>query len=120
MLQLMVPSTFLTANSTPLDDLHDMEAQWGYTNRGKLRGFKLHAFVNQLELPLKAVVTPGNWYDSPFHPKGIEDLEAQYVLADAGYDSKRNNRAVKAIGAEPVIASTPRRGKRQKIKQVIL
>jgi IS5 family transposase len=43
-------------------------------------------------------------------------LEAQYVLADAGYDSKTNSKAVKDIKAEPVIASNPRRGKRKRIK----
>lgn len=120
MLQLVTPTTYLIADSTPLEDLYDMEAGWGYTTRGKFRGFKLHAVVNQLGLPLKAVVTAGNRYDSPFLPKLIEDLEADYVLADAGYDSKRNLRAVKAIGAEPVIASNPRRGKRKKIKHFSL
>jgi transposase len=116
MLQLVVPTTFIVVDSTPIVDLYDMEARWGYTSRGKFRGFKLHAAVNQLGLPLKATVTPGNRYDSPLLPSLIEDLEADYVLADAGYDSKRNIRAVKAIGAEPVIASNPRRGKRKKIK----
>jgi hypothetical protein len=105
MLQLMSPTTFLIVDSTPLVDLYDMEAGWGHTGRGKFRGFKLHAAVNQLGLPLKAIVTPGNRYDSPFLPGLIEDLEADYVLADAGYDSKTNNGAVKAIDAEPVIAS---------------
>jgi transposase len=98
-------------------DLYDMEAGGGHTSRGKFRGFKLHAAVNQLGLPLRAVVTPGNRYDSPFLPGFIEDLEADYVLADAGYDSKTNDRAVKAINAAPVIASNPRWGKRKKIKQ---
>src|SRR5665811_618370 len=90
MLQLVVPTTFLIADSTPLVDLYDMEARWGHTSRGKFRGFKLHAIVNQLGLPLRAIVTPGNRYDSPFLPGLIEDLEADYVLADAGYDSKAN------------------------------
>jgi transposase len=116
MLQLMSPTTFLIVDSTPLVDLYDMEAGWGHTSRGKFRGFKLHAAVNQLGLPLRAVVTPGNRYDSPFLPGLIEDLEADYVLADAGYDSKSNYRAVKDIDAKPVIASNPRRGKRKKIK----
>src|ERR1035437_10341571 len=84
MLQLMSPTTFLIVDSTPLVDLYDMEAGWGHTSRGKFRGFKLHAAVNQLGLPLRAVVTSGNRYDSPFLPKLIEDLEADYVLADAG------------------------------------
>jgi transposase len=120
MLQLMSPTTFLIVDSTPLVDLYDMEAGWGHTSRGKFRGFKLHAAVNQLGLPLRAVVTPGNRYDSPFLPGLIEDLEADYVLADAGYDSKTNYRAVKDIDAEPVIASNPRRGKRKKIKHAKL
>ena len=84
------PTTFLIVDSTPLVDLYDMEAGWGHTSRGKFRGFKLHSAVNQLGLPLRAVVTPGNRYDSPFLPRLIEDLEADYVLADAGYDSKTN------------------------------
>src|SRR5665647_539749 len=46
MLQLVATSTFLIADSTPLADLYDMEARWGYTSRGKFRGFKLHADVN--------------------------------------------------------------------------
>ena len=87
-----------------------MEAGWGHTSRGKFRGFKLHAAVNHLGLPLSATVTAGNRYDSPFLPGLIEDLEVDYVLADAGYDSKTNSKAVKAIDAEPVIASNPRRG----------
>lgn len=120
MLQLVVPTTTLIADSTPLVDLYDMEAGWGYTSRGKFRGFKLHAVVNQLGLPLGAAVTSGNRYDSPLLPGLLEDLEADYVLADAGYDSKRNIKAVKAIGAEPVIASNPRKGKRKRIKHIEL
>ena len=90
--------------------------RWGHTSRGKFRGFKLHAAVNQLGLPLRALVTPGNRYDGPFLPKLIEDLEADYVLADAAYYSKRNFRAVRDIDAEPVIADNPKKGKTQKIK----
>ena len=116
MLQLIAPTSIVIVDSTPLVDLYDMEAGWGHTSRGKFRGFKLHAVVNQLGLPLRAIVTSGNRYDSPFLPGLIEDLEADYVLADAGYDSKANASAVEAIDAEPVIASNPRRGKRKKIK----
>ena len=116
MLQLIEPTKTVIVDSTPLVDLYDMEARWGHTGRGKFRGFKLHAAVNQLGLPLRALVTPGNRYDSPFLPKLIEDLEADYVLADAGYDSKMNRKAAKASNAEPVIAPNSRRGKRRKIK----
>ena len=116
MLQLITPTTFLIVDSTPLVDLYDMEAGWGHTSRGKFRGFKLHAAVNQAGLPLRAVVTSGNRYDSPVLPQLIEDLEADYVFADAGYDSRANVRAVKTIDAKPVIAPNPRRGKRRKIR----
>ena len=112
-LQMLAPTSLLVADSTPLVDLYDMEAKWGFTTRGRFRGFKLHAIVNQLGLPLKAVVTPGNCYDSPFLPKLIEDLEAEYVLADAGYDSRRNVALVKAMGAQPVIARNPRKQRRR-------
>ena len=97
-----------------------MEAGWGHTSRGKFRGFKLHAAVNQEGLPLRGVVTVGNRYDSPFLPRLIEDLEADYVLADAGYDSKANSKAARAIDAEPVIAPNPRRGKRKRIRHAML
>ncbi len=105
----IVPTTHLIVDSTPLKDMYDMEAKWGFTSRGPIKGFKLHVAVNQLGLPLRAIVTSGNRFDSIFLPKLIEDLEAQYVLADAGYHSLDNLRAVKAIGAEPIIAVNPRR-----------
>ena len=117
MLELIEPTKAVIVDSTPLVDLYDMEARWGHTGRGKFRGFKLHAAVNQLGLPLRALVTPGNCYDSPFLPKLIEDLEANYVLADAGYCSKRNIKAVRDMGAVPVIADNPRKkGKSRKIE----
>jgi IS5 family transposase len=116
MIQVLVPTTHLIADSTPLEDLYDMEAKWGFTCRRPFKGFKLHAIVNQLGLPLKAIITPGNRFDSIFLPKLIEDLEAQYVLADAGYDSLENIKAVKAMGAIPIIAVNPRRkGKAGKV-----
>ena len=82
MLQMIEPTSIVVVDSTPLVDLYDMEAEWGYTSRGKFRGFKLHAAVNQSGLPLRAIVTAGNRFDGPFLPKLIEDLEADYVLAD--------------------------------------
>jgi hypothetical protein len=115
-IQVLVPTTHLIVDSTPLVDLYDMEAKWGFSSRGPFKGFKLHAVVNQLGLPLKAIVTPGNRFDSIFLPKLIEDLEAQYVLADAGYHSLKNIKAVEAIGAVPIIAINPRRkGKESKV-----
>jgi len=112
----MVPTTHIIVDSTPLKDMHDIEAKWGWTCRGPVKGFKLHVAVNQLGLPLRALVTPGNLYDSPFLPKLIEDLEADFVLADAGYHSLKNIQAVMDMGAVPIIAVNPRRkGKQDKV-----
>jgi len=117
LVRMVAPTRLLVVDSTPLVDLYDMEADWGFTGRGPFRGFKLHAAVNQLGLPLRDVVTAGNRYDSPLLPSLLEDLEAEYVLADAGYDSAANRKAVRAMGAEPVIAPNPRRsGKRRRLE----
>jgi uncharacterized protein YegL len=51
MVQMLVPTTYLIADSTPLVDLYDMEAKSGFTHRGHFKGFKLHVVVNQLGLP---------------------------------------------------------------------
>ena len=115
-IQVIVPTTTLIADSTPLVDLYDMEAKWGFTHRGRFKGFKLHAVVNQLGLPLKAIVSPGNRFDSIFLPKLLDDLEAQVVLADAGYHSLENIKVVEAMGAKPIIAVNPRqKGKESKV-----
>lgn len=120
-LQLAIPTTIAVVDSTPLVDLYDIEAEWGHTSRGKFRGFKLHAAVNQLGLPLRALVTPGNRFDGPFLPRLIEDLEADYVLADGAYCSKNNFKAVRAINAVPVIADNPRKkGKSCKVEPDVL
>jgi hypothetical protein len=73
LLQLLTPTSHLIADSTPLEDLYDLEAEWGYTCKGSFKGFKLHTVVNQLGLPLKAVVTPGNRHGSPLLPSLLDD-----------------------------------------------
>lgn len=120
MLQLIEPTKTIIVDSTSLVDLYDMEQGGAIIVEESSGGFKLHAVVNQLEPPLKAVVTSGNRYHSSFLLKLIEDLEADYVLADVGYDSKRNRGAVRAIKAEFIITSNPRRGKCKKIKYAVL
>ena len=113
MIQMLIKTTHLIADSTPLVDLYDLEAKWGFSSRGPFKGFKLHVVVNQLGLPLKAIVSPGNRFDAIFLPELIKDLEAQYVLADAGYHSLKNIEVVKAIGAVPIIAVNPRQKGKQ-------
>ncbi len=118
---LIEPTKAVIVDSTPLVDLYDMEARWGHTGIGRFKGLKLHAAVNQLGLPLRALVTPTNRYDGSFLPLLIWDLKADYVLADAGYCSKRNINAVRDMGAVPVIADNPRKnGKSCKIESGML
>jgi len=114
LLQYPFPCTLLVVDSTPLEDKCDPEAMWGYTSRGPFKGFKLHVAVNQEGLPVKALVTHGNRYDSPFLPSLIQDLTPSLVVADAGYDSKENRESVREAGAEPVIAENSRRKGRGK------
>jgi hypothetical protein len=109
LLQKALPCKVLVVDSTPLEDMRDPEGRWGYTSRGSFRGFKLHVAVNQKGLPLRAVVTPGNRYDSPFLPELIWGLTPERVVADAGYDSKENRETVKKAKATAVIARNPRR-----------
>ena len=89
----------------------------GFRKQGKFRGFKLHAAINQSVLPSRAIITPGKKYNGLILSKLIEDLEADYVLADAAYSSKRNFIAIKDIAAAPVIADNPRKkGKSRKVE----
>jgi len=55
------------------------------------------------------VVTPGNRHDAPLLPRLIQGLRPERVMADAGYDSTANRKAVQEAGAEPVIPVNPRR-----------
>jgi transposase len=117
LLQHPLPCRLLVVDSTPLEDKRDPEGRWGYTSRGPFKGFKLHVAVNQEGLPVKALVTPGNRYDSPFLPTLIQGLTPERVVADAGYDSKENREAVKKAGATAVIARNPRRKGKSKLRR---
>ena len=111
---IIVPSELLVVDSTPLEDPWDPDARVGFYSRGPFKGFKVHVSVDQLGLPRKALVTPGNKHDSPFLPELISGQEAKYVIADAGYDSKCNRKACMEIGAKPHIATNPRRSGRRR------
>jgi len=111
---MLVPTELLVVDSTPLEDWRDPEAKVGFYSRGPFKGFKVHVSVDQLGLPRKAVVTPGNRHDSPFLPELIVRQKAKYAIGDAGYDSKRNRKACRDVGMKPCFARNPRRsGKRR-------
>jgi len=112
--EMLVPAELLVVDSTPLEDWRDPDARWGFYSRGPFKGFKVHVSVDQLGLPRKAVVTPGNRYDSPFLPELIRGLKPKDVIGDAAYDAGSNRKACRETGAKPHIATNPRRsGKRR-------
>jgi IS5 family transposase len=119
LIQRPLPCRLLVVDSTPLEDRRDPEARWGYTSRGPFLGFKLHVAVNQDGLPVRARVTPGNRHDSPFLPTLIHGFYPEWVVADAGYDSKQNRNVVERVGAEPVIAVNPRRRGRRGVRGLL-
>lgn len=110
----LVPTELLVVDSTPLEDWRDPQARVGFYSRGPFKGFKVHVAVDQLGLPRKALITPGNRHDSPFLPELIAGQRAKFVLGDAGYDSKHNRKACRDIGAKPCIAINPRRSGRRR------
>lgn len=110
----IVPSELLVVDSTPLEDRRDPDARVGFYSRGPFKGFKAHVSVDQLGLPRKACITPGNKHDSPFMPELIHGLKAKHVIGDAGYDAESNRKACREIGAKPHIATNPRRSGRRR------
>lgn len=105
-------------NSVPSDP----DAKWGYNpnNEGWVFGYKLHLAVDaELELPLTFTITPANLYDSVEYPNLLKNLiekgiKPKIVIADAGYDSKKNYFITLAEDAIPIIALNPRNMKKKK------
>lgn len=112
-LKLLINTKILIVDSTPLEDKNDPDARWGFYSRGWFKGFKIHVSVNQLGIPTRAEITTGNRYDSPFFPELIKDMECDYVLGDAGYDSKRNREIAETQRVIPLIARNPRRSNKK-------
>ena len=106
---MLTPTKLLVVDSTPLEDWKDPDAKWGFYPQGPFKGFKVHVSVDQLGLPRKALITPRNRHDSPFLPELIAGQRPKFVLGDAGYDSERNRKACRGIGAKPYIVTNPRR-----------
>lgn len=112
LITVIEPTEVLIVDSTPLEDYRDPEGRWGFSSRGFFKGFKVHATVNQRGLPLRVHVTTGNRHDGPFLPLLIRGLAAEYVAADAAYDSKENRGATRCIGAKAALAVNPRKAKK--------
>jgi transposase len=64
---------------------------------------KIHAVVDALGNPLRFILTPGQASDVTQAEALIDDLPADHVLGDKGYDSKALRDAITEQGAEVVI-----------------
>jgi len=122
-----VDSTLIKAYSRSYKDSEpsDPDAKWGYNpnNEGWVFGYKLHFAVDaELELPLVFTVTPANVYDSVEYPNLLKNLvtkgiKPETIIADAGYDSKKNMLLTLAEDIIPIIALNPRNLKYQKERE---
>ena len=72
-------------------------------------GTKVHGVVSPLGHPVVLKATGAEAADSPHPPGLIAGIETGAVVADKGYDSDANRRAVRARGAVPCIP--PRRNR---------
>lgn len=66
-------------------------------------GTKIHGVVNPLGHPVVLKSTGAEAADSPHRPGLIAGIQTDAVLADKGYDSDANRRAIRARGAVPCI-----------------
>jgi transposase len=64
---------------------------------------KIHAVVDALGNPLRFILTPGQASDFTQAEALIDDLPADHVLGDKGYDSKALRDAITQHGARAVI-----------------
>ena len=86
-------------------DASYIKVQWG---EQKGLNTKIHLAVDALGMPVKLTVTSGTVADSSQANKPIADINAQYLLADRGYDTNKvveegishRRRTVKRNGGE--------------------
>ncbi|WP_317705330.1 IS5 family transposase [Methylomarinovum caldicuralii] len=94
---------------------HAAGAKGGNQDMGRTKGgfnTKIHLAVTALCLPVRMVVTAGPTADCSQAATLIEGIDAQYLLADKGYDSDALIAQAKEQGMEPVIPS--RRNRRHR------
>ncbi len=93
---------------------HAAGAKGGNQNMGVTKGglnSKIHLAVDAHGMPLRMLVTSGTVADCSQAATLIEGLDAQYLLADKGYDSDALVTKVETSGMKAVIP--PRRNRKQ-------
>ena len=73
---------------------------------------KIHAAVDALGNPIRLILTAGQASEYAQAERLIEGFDADYVLADRGYDSDQFVEAIQAMGAMAVIP--PRCNRKQR------
>ena len=87
----------------------DPDAQWGCKHEDHyFFGYKIHLVVDtKSQLPIDAIVTPGNKADSPYAKPLIESakelVSTETACMDAAYDARDNYQACIDAGITPII-----------------
>ncbi len=92
----------------PQKNTHETECA-GHSRGGLTT--KIHAAVDALGNPVRFLLTAGQASEYRQANALIEGFEAEYVLADRGYDSDQFIEAIRSTGAIPVIP--PRRHRKE-------
>ena len=81
---------------------------------GRKRGLntKIHLAVDAHGMPVRVVITQGTTADCRLGSTLIEGIDAEYLLADRGYDTDAMIEQAKKQGMTPVIP--PKKKKKQK------
>jgi len=126
--RIVMDSTIVRGYSNPnrrKRSVSDSDAAWGVTGQMPSKpayvfGYKLHVSCDaDFGLPLDYVVVPANRSDSRLYYPTLLSTKAagnrvEVVIADAGYDSKRNILLTLKHHAIPIIRLNPRRSKEKR------
>ena len=125
---------YQSIDSTFISDINGCK-ETGYSGiykkgKGKSdKGIKITSVVTKDGMPTSIEINPANNHDSPLLPKAINKIVIdcntyryrnhnrykQYLLADKGYDSKKNHNFLKKKGYNPLIAQNIRGTKNEKL-----
>ena len=114
--KVAVDSTNIRTHSNPArPNISDTEASWTAKGGGAAKewhyGYKYHSLVDaQYGLPITGFTTSASRSDNPTLPALVEKAESahdwfapQYLMADKGYDSQANHKALLDRGIIPII-----------------
>lgn len=110
------------------EELQDPDLEWAFMDSTTIRGHihaagaenstaekedlgrgcggfstKIHAVVDALGNPVRIILSPGQDHDVTYAEELIEDLDAQAVIGDKGYDSDKLIETIESTGAEAII-----------------